>query len=44
MTLHDLRNKIYRENELVKNNFPLKLGGYDLEIDQVYNLERKNFE
>jgi hypothetical protein len=39
MTLHDLRNKIYKENDIIKNNFPLRLGGFDLEIDQNYNLE-----
>lgn len=38
MTLHDLRADIYRENDRVKKNFPLKLGGFDLDVDQSYNL------
>jgi hypothetical protein len=37
MTLHDLRAKIYRSNDLVKLSFPLKLGGFDLELDQSYD-------
>ena len=39
MILHDLRANIYKENDLIKNNFPLKLGGLDLEIGQTYYLE-----
>ncbi len=42
MTLHDLRCKIYKEGEMIKNNFPLKLGGIDLELDKSYNLESKS--
>jgi hypothetical protein len=38
MTLHDLRAKIYRSNDLVKLSFPLKLGGFDLELDQSYDM------
>jgi hypothetical protein len=38
MTLHDLRSKIYRSNDLVKLSFPLKLGGFDLELDQSYDM------
>jgi hypothetical protein len=41
MTLHDLRNKIYKENDLIKNNFPLRLGGFDLELEQSYDIGSK---
>jgi hypothetical protein len=44
MTLHDLRNKIYKENELIKNNFPLRLGGFDLELDQSYDIASKQIK
>ena len=44
MTLHDLRNKIYKENESIKSNFPLKLGGFDLEIDQSYDITSNNIK
>ena len=43
MTLHDLRNKIYKEHDIIKNQFPLKLGGFDLELEQSYNLSSKFF-
>jgi hypothetical protein len=38
MTLHDLRVNIYKENELIKKSFPLKLGGFELELEHTYNL------
>ena len=38
MTLHDLRQDIYRELDLIKNSFPLKLGGYELDLEDSYNL------
>lgn len=41
MTLHDLRSKLYRENDIIKNNFPLKLGGLELEVDKSYNISGK---
>lgn len=42
MHLYDLRNRIYKEGEFIKNSFPLRLGGFELEIDQSYNLTSKN--
>jgi hypothetical protein len=44
MTLHDMRVNIYKEENLIKNNFPLKLGGLDLEVEQTYNLSGINLK
>jgi hypothetical protein len=41
MTLFDLRQNIYREASLIKDSFPLKLSGFELEVDQTYNLMSK---
>jgi hypothetical protein len=41
MTLHDLRCAIYSEKDCIRNSFPLKLGGFDLDLEQSYNLESK---
>lgn len=38
MTLHDLRARVYRENHLIKDQFPLKLGGLEMELEHSYNL------
>lgn len=42
MTLHDLRSIIYRDDNLIKDNFPLNLGGLDIEIGKSYNLQGKS--
>lgn len=44
MSLHDLKCKIYKEKDIIRNNFPLKLGGFDLELGQSYNLTNIGLE
>jgi len=41
MTLHDLRCAIYMTQDFVVNAFPLKLGGFELDLEQSYNLTSK---
>jgi len=41
MTLHDLRSSIYLSKDFIKNGFPLKMGEFDLELEQSYNLKSK---
>jgi hypothetical protein len=42
MTLHDLRVDIYKEHDFIKSHFPLRIGGYELEVGQSYDINRKN--
>ena len=44
MTIHDLRTNIYKENDLIKATFPLKLGDPDLELNQSYKLSGTGLE
>lgn len=43
MTLHDIRCSIYLTKDFIKSGFPLKLGGFELDLEQSYNLSSKNF-
>jgi hypothetical protein len=43
MTLHDLRSDIYKEDEYIRNVFPLRIGGYDLDIGMSYDISSKHF-
>lgn len=44
MTLHDIRQMIYQEKDLIRNGFPLKLGGFELDTEQIYNLQNLGLE
>ena len=43
MTLHDLRSDIYKENDLIREIFPLKIGGCELEPNMSYDLSGYNY-
>jgi hypothetical protein len=42
MTLHDLRCDIYKENDYIKNSFPLRIGGCELETGMSYDISSKS--
>ena len=41
MTLFDLKASINKENNFIKNIFPLKYGGFNFDLDHTYNITSK---